>query len=242
MTSFALKMIAIVSMFLDHIGYFIYKGYLSTFNYLGRLAFPIFAYQISEGYTHTKNLQKYFIRLFIFALVSQIPFTLFLYGVHYQIPVTQMLSHLDLFELNIFFTLFMGLFCILLYDKSKSKILALISIGIVCYAGELLKVDYGYWGILLIFLFYLFKENKVLTTLVFFTMCFLKYFIQPIILNEFNMNLNYFNNYAVFLFIGTFLAIIPILLYNGKLGFKTKRLLYIFYPLHLLLIYLATLF
>ena len=68
MTSFALKVLACISMFLDHVGYVIF-GRMSFLNYIGRLAFPIFAYQISEGYSHTKNLKKYFLRLFVFAIV-----------------------------------------------------------------------------------------------------------------------------------------------------------------------------
>ena len=74
MSSFALKLIAIISMLFDHAGYAIY-GKLSWCNFIGRLAFPIFAFQITEGYIHTKNLKNYFFRLGIFALISQIPFT-----------------------------------------------------------------------------------------------------------------------------------------------------------------------
>ncbi len=234
MTAFALKMIAIISMFLDHIGYFIYKGHVSFFNYLGRFAFPIFAFQISEGYIHTHNLKKYFSRLFIFALISQIPFTLFLYGVVYQLPISEYLANIDRFELNIFFTLFLGLFSIFLYDKikEKSKVLGLLAVALICLLGNFIKVDYGYWGILLIFIFYFFKNNIPLTVLAYFTMCLIKYGYQLCISN--------FNQLYLYLFIGAFLAIIPIILYNGKLGYKTKKLLYIFYPAHLFLIYLAT--
>ena len=92
MSSFVLKIIAIITMFIDHLGYAIF-GKFSCFNYIGRLSFPIFAFQISEGYIHTKNLKKYFLRLFLFALVSQIPFMLF----HSIISRD--------FSLNIFFTL-----------------------------------------------------------------------------------------------------------------------------------------
>lgn len=109
MTSFILKIIACITMFLDHIGYVIY-GKLSWFNYIGRIAFPIFAFQISEGYVHTKNLKKYFFRLLIFAFVSQIPFMLF------------SSSFSNSISLNIFFTLFLGLLAIFLYDKIKLAI------------------------------------------------------------------------------------------------------------------------
>ena len=64
MSSFVLKMIAIITMFIDHIGYAIF-GELSFFNYIGRIAFPIFAFQISEGYLHSKNLKKYYLQSYL---------------------------------------------------------------------------------------------------------------------------------------------------------------------------------
>lgn len=96
MSAFVLKIIAIITMFIDHLGYAIY-GRLSFFNYIGRIAFPIFAFQISEGYIYTKNLKKYLLRLFVFAIISQIPFLLF-----YSIFSKN-------FALNIFFTLLLGM-------------------------------------------------------------------------------------------------------------------------------------
>ena len=109
MSSFVLKIIAVVTMFIDHLGYIIW-GRVTFFNYIGRLAFPIFAFQISEGYLHTKNLKKYFLRLIIIAIVSQIPYSLFLstYSNDYTSP-------------NIFFTLISGLLSITIYDKLKEK-------------------------------------------------------------------------------------------------------------------------
>lgn len=222
MTSFALKMIAIISMFADHLSYYLYHNYVSVLNYIGRLAFPIFAFQISEGYTHTHNLKKYFSRLFIFALISQIPFMLFI----------KTFIGID-FQLNIFFTLFLGLLCILIYDKCPYKLLALLPIAGICYLGYLIKVDYSYWGILLIFLFYVFKDHKILMAISFLFMCVLKYGLL--------IAQRGYNSIYVLLGISTFLAIIPILLYNGKLGPKTKKLLYIFYPGHLLLFYIVNL-
>ena len=103
MTSFCLKIIAIISMFCDHLGDAIFKGF-SYFNYIGRIAFPIFAFQISEGYIHTKNLKKYLIRLMVFALISQIPYILFLSL--YSRGV----------RLNVFFTLALGLIAICLHS------------------------------------------------------------------------------------------------------------------------------
>ena len=91
MNAFHLKIIAVISMLFDHVGYFLNSGNFTFANYLGRLAFPIFAFQISEGYIHTKNLKKYLSRLGIFALISQIPFMLFEYSIGFD------------YTLNIFF-------------------------------------------------------------------------------------------------------------------------------------------
>ena len=105
MTSFVLKIIALITMFIDHSGY-VFVGSFSFCNFIGRIAFPIFAFQISEGYKHTKNLKKYFLRLGIFALISQIPFSLFSFKYHGG----------NILILNVFFTLFLGLLSIYLYD------------------------------------------------------------------------------------------------------------------------------
>ena len=59
MSSFVLKIIALISMFIDHLGYTLYQKF-SNFNYIGRIAFPIFAFQISEGYKHTHSKKKLF--------------------------------------------------------------------------------------------------------------------------------------------------------------------------------------
>lgn len=104
MSAFVLKIIAVISMTCDHLSYLIF-GKLSFMNYIGRIAFPIFAYQITEGYIHTHNLKKYFLRLSIFALISQIPFMLF----------TSMYS--NNIHLNIFFTLLLGLASITIYEN-----------------------------------------------------------------------------------------------------------------------------
>ena len=71
MTSFVLKIIALITMFCDHFGD-AFIGHTSALNVIGRIAFPIFAFQISEGYIHTKNIKKYIARLLIFAIISQI--------------------------------------------------------------------------------------------------------------------------------------------------------------------------
>ena len=77
MTSFVLKIIAMITMIIDHSGD-VFNPLLHEksliFNAVGRIAFPLFAFMVVEGYTHTSNIKKYLLRLFIFALISEIPF------------------------------------------------------------------------------------------------------------------------------------------------------------------------
>ena len=216
MSAFVLKIIAVVTMFIDHAGYVIF-GNFSFFNYIGRLAFPIFAFQISEGYIHTKNLKKYFLRLLLFAIISQIPFMLF----HSIIS--------DSFALNVFFTLLLGLICIYIYDKLKYKSLALFICALIGFIAEYTGCDYGFYGIAVILFFYIFKNNILYSSIAFIIINALKYGI-PII------NYGVIKEY-IYLFICTTIPIFFISAYNGKKGKNTKLLLYLFYPIHLLLLY-----
>lgn len=234
MTSFILKTIALITMFCDHLGYAL-VGRLSFWNLIGRIAFPIFAFQISEGYIHTRNFKKYFIRLFVFALISQIPFHLFL----------QKFIPSSVGSLNIFFTLTFGLLCMKIYDYFSNvkdnvlghKILS-VKIGqivgilftlLIAYIGELINVDYGAWGIIVIFAFYLFKNNKLAMIISYITLCIIHYGYRIIC---YGFYIQY-----IYLAIATMFPIIFICLYNGKQGYKIKYLLYLFYPVHLLLLY-----
>lgn len=225
MTSFKLKIIAIITMLSDHLGDALFSV-VSPLNFIGRMAFPIFAFQISEGYIHTKNIKRYLLRIFVFAIISQIPFYLFIH------------KFFGKSGLNIFFTLFLGLTSILLYDKIKKKLkcknkiinaLAILPAIVLCIIGQLLDVDYGWWGVILIFVFFLFKNNKIKTIVAFLILCIIKYIIEII--------LNGFSYVSIQLMLWTMLPIALIALYNGEQGRKIKYLSYAFYPLHLLLIY-----
>lgn len=217
MTSFALKIIALISMIFDHSGYILFHN-TSYFNIIGRLAFPIFAFQISEGYKYTKNLKKYFHRLFLFAIISQVPFMLFL-----------SIFSSSILKLNIFFTLLLGLLAITIYDKLENKPLSLFLVICIIIIGEILNCDYGWFGITIIFLFHIFKNKKLFMNLSFITIILIKYGIA------FFKTLNTYNIYfALF----TCLSLIFINLYNNKKGKNMKYLLYLFYPLHLIVLYL----
>ncbi|WP_046215825.1 TraX family protein [Paenibacillus wulumuqiensis] len=133
-----MQWLAMITMLIDHLGY----AFFSDERYLriiGRIAFPIYCYLLVVGYRHTRNVNKYMTRLLIIALVSQFPF-MFAFNIE---------------NLNVVFTLLIGLLLIMLLDRIPTK---LFPLSIVLAAGfsaiaELLHTDYGAYGILLILIY-----------------------------------------------------------------------------------------
>ncbi len=218
MSIFSLKIIACVTMVLDHIKYAIPETTCFATQYLGRIAFPLFAFLVGEGYCHTSNLKKYSKRLILFALISQIPFMLFrtLVG--------------EWRMLNILFTLLLGLGTIAVWDKFGKKSIPIIAL--LVFLGKILRVDYGWYGVLSVFLLYVFRERKILRIFA-FAMLNLIYYQNRLFLEN---SLPYLNSYVC-----TTIPVIFLLFYNGKLGRKTKYLYYLFYPLHMFLFYMINL-
>lgn len=216
MTSFILKIIAVITMLCDHLGYIIYAKF-SFMNYIGRLSFPIFAFLVTEGYKHTKNLKKYFARLLIFATISQVPYMLFIS------------TFSNSFSLNILFTLSLGLLGITLYDKIKFKPFGILFTILLSFIAHYLHFDYGCFGIVTIFIFYIFKEKKHFMNLFFCITVFINYFYNYLT----TLRIEY-----IFIILFCSLSLIPINLYNEKKGKNIKYFLYVFYPLHLIVLYL----
>lgn len=227
-----LKVFAMIFMLLDHMWATIIPGNQWMTN-VGRLAFPIFAFLIVEGFTHTSDLKKYIKRLFIFALISEIPFNLIYTG-----------SWVFPFHQNVMFTLLLGLLCISEIDKIKSnielksrtksifKIILYLLISIIGF------VDYGIIGVLTIIIFYIFKNFKFawLGQLISLILLYIVFFKgQSVIINIFD-----FEYFLPLQSIGI-LSLIPIWLYNGKRGKKNEiiqYIFYLFYPVHMLVLYL----
>ncbi len=216
MSNFVLKMIAMVTMFLDHLGYSLYSHF-SNFNYVGRIAFPIFAFGISEGYAHTKSKTNYCIRLLMFGLISQVPFMWF----------NSMFR--NGFSLNIFFTLLIGLLAIIGYEQCKNKGVGLLLVACLALSADFFKTDYGYFGVLMIFIFHIFKEKKWLMNLSYIGLCLVKYI-------PYALTTGLYFEYGL-LCVCTMLPLIFIHFYNGKKGPNIKYALYTFYPVHLMLLY-----
>ena len=119
MSSFVLKIVAIITMLIDHSGDMIIK-HLSIMNVIGRIAFPIFAFQLIVGYKNTSNIKNYIYRLLTFAIISQIPFSFMMYAMGQSI-----------LSLNIFFTLTMGVVSLLVYERVNNKFFKYFIIGIL---------------------------------------------------------------------------------------------------------------
>ncbi len=175
---------------------------------IGRIAFPIYCFLLIEGFIHTKNIARYSLRLFVFALISEVPFDLALFHKAYT-PMYQ----------NVFFTLLIGLLTMWGLSKVKSRlngniILSLLIIAAGLVLAEGLNTDYGAAGVLFILLLYLYRYNKSMQLVVGCVSGIL-------ILQEMAAPLS-------FLFISA---------YNGERGLKLKYLFYTIYPVHLILLY-----
>lgn len=226
MSAYILKLIAIITMTIDHSSYLIYGANLSWMNYIGRIAFPIFAFQISEGYTHTKNLKKYFARLILFALISEIPYAWFSYMFFSGI------------KLNIIFTLIVGLFAIYIYDLlvqkgkkqkkesvSSYKLLGVMIAIFLAFLADGIGLDYGFYGVFLIFTFYALHNNTILRNLGVIILTSI-YYLPTLMVTNFSLSI-------IILALFTLIPLIFINMYKGEKGKNFKLLFYIFYPMHL---------
>jgi traX family protein len=189
-------------MFLDHYHYIV--GGSEILNVIGRIAFPIFAFTLNEGYVHTRSLKKYLLRLFIFAVSIQMPSILFGYD----------------YPMNIFFTLFLGLLSIYIFNLKKiNVILKIILIGFILFFSQKFKLDYGIYGILVIINFNIFRNNKF------------KILMNFLVLNIYNVIFpKVFDLPDTQLF--SLISLVFIFMYNGEKGRSMKYFFYLFYPIH----------
>lgn len=208
----ALKWIAVTTMLVDHFAVAVYRqtaGYspeiYDVMRKVGRIAFPIYCFLLVEGFCHTGNVYKYIRNCLFFALLSEIPFDMAIYG-KVVYPYGQ----------NVYFTLSIGLCALVVLDRlryrygTKYTPAGLIVTGLCAYAGELLEVDYHWKGVLFIILFYDTRDLPKWIRNVAGICAFAYEITAP-------------------------LAFIPISLYNGRRGKQVKYLFYAIYPVHLLI-------
>lgn len=202
--SFQLKCIAIVSMALDHTGTVLYPSQI-WLRCLGRIAFPIFCFLIVEGFFHTHDVRRYMGRLGVFALISEIPYDLAFRGVP-----------LEYAHQNVFFTLLIGIGMVVLLERNREWPVKAVILLLAMWLAVLIRSDYNFRGILLIFVFYIFHESRWLAV----TAGGLWNFLYQGVIQKYGV-----------------LSVLPLALYNGERGRKMKYFFYIFYPAHLLLLY-----
>ncbi|MCM1256433.1 MAG: conjugal transfer protein TraX [Roseburia sp.] len=217
-----LKLIAIVTMFIDHLAVAALEPQIGTYTNLyyamrliGRLAFPIFCFLLVEGFSHTRDVKKYALRLLLFAFISEIPFDLVfnrqMFYWRYQ---------------NVFFTLFIGLVVIALMERSKHSfhgpfrfiLDCAVLVSGVLMAELLIFSDYGAMGVLAIVFIYIFRQYRGNVV----AMAVSVLWLSAINLMESSSAID----------------ILLIKFYNGKRGLNLKYVFYAFYPVHLLLLYL----
>lgn len=202
-----LKIIGIITMTIDHSGAILFSD-STIFRIIGRIAFPIFAFLISQSCKFTTNKKRFVLVLLISSIVCDPIYNLAFYN-----------SLVFRFN-NIFYTLLLGSLSIFVIDKDIKidlKMGLLLIIFILSFI-----VDYGIIGVLSIFLYNKFSNTKKQLLLISIFNCFL-YIIFPF---------SYLKIPVLFS--------IPILLsYNYKKGYnnKYKYLFYIYYPVHLILLY-----
>ena len=237
-----LKILAIVTMIIDHIGAAFPRSTASVvlhigqkrlmlytvLRFIGRLSFPIYAFLLVEGFLHTKNFGKYALNLLVTGIIAEPVFDLVLFD-----------SFPDFTHQNTLFTLLIGLCCIHLLDSLiRRRYSVLQKLGkpgifvlcIIAIAGSMaisyyLYTDYGHRsaegfflqgrGVLAIVLLYLFHDSKIAQSVI----GNLPFEYEP----------------------AAFFSILPMMLYNKKRGFTSKLVkygFYAFYPLHLMLLYI----
>lgn len=219
----ALKIIALLSMTIDHIAKVFFGGNMIMVA-IGRIAMPIFAFFIAEGFYYTRSKKKFILRLLLFAIISQIPYVL-LFD--------------NFIKLNILFTFLISVLFLLAIEsvKEKSKLSEKILICIILIACVIITtvlgyfglIDYGIWGVLLPIAFYLFRDKIFLKYLSFaLIMIFLS------IERTFAFGVISFNS-LIQLF--SLLDILLMLCYNGEKGkVNLKYLFYAYYPIHLIVL------
>lgn len=154
-----LKGLAAASMVVDHVGVVLLPQ-LWLLRCVGRLAFPIYAFFLAQGFRYTKSRARYLARLAGFALLSEIPFDYMVYG---QAFVWQ--------GQNVMFTLALALLALACLEKGGWWMTGAVA---CCLAAEALRTDYGSFGVLLpVTSFYLWPRGKGLWALVFLAMCWL---------------------------------------------------------------------
>ena len=278
MSVFAIKLLALVTMVIDHTAYYLYTssligaGLYYFLRTVGRIAFPLYAFLLVNGFEKTSNRGKYLSRLVLFAAVSQLPYTVVFSYENYShsaasgftllwpwyvvVPAVLAVCAVWYFcvrrdasvislaaafalavvklsaggvcllglETNVFYTLAVslaGMSVLAMLANRPANIgqtLACLAAFIICALCILPHSDYGWYGFALMMLLWMSRRSKPMQAAVLLLWSYAEYAV-------------YIHNWAYFA--AAALAVIPVLLYNGRRGRPVKLFFYMIYPLHL---------
>ena len=218
-----LKLIACITMLIDHIGAVFFPSVM-ILRIIGRLSFPIYCFLLAEGAVYTKHAGRYALRLLICAVVSELPYDLLFSG------------RLTLDSLSIMVTLLVGFGMLWAMGKTTKWWLKVVFIGIAMVLARVLHVSYDWRGILVIAVFALTREKPFAwaVQIVALTVLFWGMPSSNLRIGDFRFPIQCFG----------LLALIPIHLYSGRKVTRNRVIqwgFYLFYPLHLLALYLIRL-
>jgi hypothetical protein len=228
MSSLVIKIIALISMIIDHTGAMFFPDKI-LFRLIGRLAMPLFAFQYAVGLKHTSNFKKRLLKTLIFAIIVQIPYAIF------------ELKSFGSADLNIIFTFFLASLVVFITnsiptrDEETGKIkisnllsVIILSLAICALPLGTLETDYGIYGVLLTLVFYYFMDKKNIIMLLFPLLTFLEAYIFP--------------NTISILGIFSIVDLLFIYNFNGKKGYKHDNVFYIIYFMHFVVLCLIKYF
>lgn len=243
LTSNKLKIIAIILMILDHIGYYfvsyISKEAFDILRFFGRMAMPIFAFLIVQGFFHTKNLKIYIFKLFVTATIFQ--GLLFGLGIINHVYVPNFYIVINTY-LNILYSFVLSLIMLWLIDKKDiykkrtvNYILKITGIAVIALLYYLIDLELGLRVPVTILGMYIAEKIKksgksaeISQVIMLITL------VLALFADYENLQFN----------LPSILSLFIISLYNGERGKKNKWIsasFYIFYPLHHIILYVIAL-
>ena len=229
-----LKIAAVLSMAIDHVGAAILLPYCSylfqtgapqaeevyraywVVRDIGRLAFPIYCFLLTEGFFYTRSRVRYARNLFLFALISEIPFDLALHEQPFYWGAQ-----------NVYWTLLLGLLGMMGMQKIKEtewqlplKVFLMATVAAAFIAlGFVLQTDYDAWGVAAILVMYVLRSYRMIG------------FTAGLAILIWMADIEAYGLFALPL----------VFLYNGERGRQKKWFFYAFYPVHFLVLYLVLL-
>ncbi len=230
MSAFAIKLIAIIAMVIDHVGY-IFFPQTTMLRIIGRLTMPIMAFFAAEGFEKTRNKFRYLLRLLIFAVISELPYRL----------AFNLTPDKPYYPSNVIFTIFLGVLALtlgeILEKKTKVPLTRLLAYLICMYQAQYFYTDWNWLGVLMIIALYHAKKSTPKQVL-FLGGAYLLYIFAEWYNSFLKGTLVYGLSSPIHLF--GLVSLIFIFIYNGKRGCPRPMgyLFYLFYPLHLIVLYL----